>query len=181
MKITINNIDDVLKSKIKSIETAELEGYELIDNLFVDNSGFGQENEPALTYTGFMKELEAIIKKYKSIYTFITDVGQFQVYLGVFTKTGKKTAKRLWKLSKNLMRIETKTGYIIRLYDTDIFEVKNNKIILNSGGFDTPTTRKWINHFLYKEGINAYVYQKDFEQYISNQVEGLVYPHIINK
>jgi hypothetical protein len=57
MKITKNNLNEVYKSKVKSVETMELMGYELIEILFVDNSGFGAENEPAYTQTGFEKKL----------------------------------------------------------------------------------------------------------------------------
>jgi hypothetical protein len=70
--------------------------------LFCDSSGFGSESEPALT----VKQLIGKLREYKrsgDSYGFaITQVGQFQVYVGVFkpdsrdfTHSGKLTRKEL--------------------------------------------------------------------------------------
>lgn len=59
----------------------EPKGFKLLDTVLVDNSGFGTENEPALTIGRFLK---SIIKD--RAYA-ITGVGQFQVEIGVFEKT----------------------------------------------------------------------------------------------
>jgi hypothetical protein len=40
MKITKDNLQDVYKSQEMSIDLLELKGYELVDELFVDSSGF---------------------------------------------------------------------------------------------------------------------------------------------
>lgn len=56
------------------------DGYKLIDQLFVDSSGFGSENEPALTAEQFLAEVEQG-KGYA-----IIEQGQFQVWIGVFEK-----------------------------------------------------------------------------------------------
>jgi len=55
-------------------------GWELTESYFVDSSGFGSDNEPALTVRQFLKKLQdgfgyAIIEE-----------GQFQVYVGEFKK-----------------------------------------------------------------------------------------------
>jgi hypothetical protein len=55
-------------------------GYKLVDTLFVDSSGFGSENEPALTYNQLINRLVvgrgyAILKQ-----------GQFQCYVGEFVR-----------------------------------------------------------------------------------------------
>ena len=89
MKITKENMGDVFKSKIKSVEQAEKEGYEYLRNCFVDSSGFGDEGEPAMTVAYFNRVIEGLVGEYKTIYTFITNAGQFQVNLGVYIK-GKK-------------------------------------------------------------------------------------------
>ena len=50
---SITDIPKVYKSPIQSAETLELQGYEFITSLFVDSSGFGQEDEQALTVNQF--------------------------------------------------------------------------------------------------------------------------------
>ena len=141
----------------------KLKGYELVEELFCDSSGFGVEDEPALTQSQLINEVRSLVDKYGLLYTTITGVGQFQIYLGLFTKSGKKTACRI---ANNVLMVENKNGHTIRLYDTDIITIMDNgKIKLDSGGFRTATTKKWINQYL-----NGYtVYQKDFEWYVFNQ------------
>lgn len=86
MRITKNNIEDVFKSKVKDIEEVITAGYEYIENCFVDSSGFGQENEPAMTKEQFLKRLNELLNEHQIIYTYITNVGQFQVNLGIYIK-----------------------------------------------------------------------------------------------
>lgn len=172
MKITINNIDDVFKSKIVGDETMEMKGYELIENLFVDSSGFGQEDEPALTIPKFKSELTRLINENGgAVYTVIREAGQFQVNLGVYKKTGKSKAKTI---STNVLKIDTENGFIIRLYNTNIFEKQNDKIILNSGGYETATTKKWINKYL--EPFNLYVEQKNWKWTVKSFLENTLIP-----
>lgn len=53
-------------------------GFKEIDRLFVDNSGFGASNEPALTTEQFLAKVKA------GLYYAIVAEGQFQIYIGVF-------------------------------------------------------------------------------------------------
>lgn len=66
--------------KCPQIDPNTLDGFEMIRELFVDNSGFGQEGEPALTPDQFLKEVT------EGFYYGITDVGQFQLFVGEFEK-----------------------------------------------------------------------------------------------
>ena len=86
MKITKENMGDVFKSKIKSVEQAEKEGYEYLHNCFVDSSGLGREDDPAMTVDYLNRVIERLVGEHKTIYTFITNAGQFQVNLGVYIK-----------------------------------------------------------------------------------------------
>jgi hypothetical protein len=167
MKITINNIDDIKKTKAISQETMELKGYKMIDELFCDSSGFGQDDEPALSVSQTFKKLEEILKTYPIIYTAITGQGQFQIYLGIFIKENKSKAERI---SANVLKINTENGYIIRLYDTNIFELKNNQIRLNSGGYQTKLTKEWINKYLEKHS-NLFISQKNYQWFIKSYLE----------
>jgi hypothetical protein len=55
-------------------------GWQKVQEYFVDSSGFGQEGEPALTVNQFIKKL-VVGRGYA-----ITEVGQFQLYVGEFIK-----------------------------------------------------------------------------------------------
>lgn len=54
-------------------------GWTLVDRHFVDNSGFGAPDEPALTWQQFLGELQV------NFGYAIIEEGQFQVYIGKFT------------------------------------------------------------------------------------------------
>ena len=56
------------------------EGFELVENHFVDSSGFGAEDEPALTFGQFIDKLNT-----KNGYA-IVRVGQFQIDIGEFER-----------------------------------------------------------------------------------------------
>lgn len=159
MKISINNINKVYKAKRSSVETMQLKGYELIKELFVDNSGFGASDEPALTRSQFEIELEAILTKHGELTAKITNVGQFQVYIGLFKKTGKNKSKRI---GNNTLEIIYSDGSkAIRLHDTNVVTFKKDKIILDSGGWRTNTTKARINQY-----SPFTVYQKDFDWFV---------------
>lgn len=156
MKITINNLQDVFKSKKASVEMMELKGYQLIDELFVDSSGFGADDEPAMTKLQFETKLQEIVAIHGTVISKITKVGQFQVYVGLFKKTGKAIAK---KIDNNTYRIETSGGYKIRLHDTDILTFGNGEVTIRNGGYYTKTTKDRINKYLPR---GLYMTQKDF-------------------
>ncbi len=164
-KITLGNIEEVFKSKLVSVETAEMHGYKLLDELFVDNSGFGREDEPAFTKSKFEIRLREILEVYPTVYTSITRVGQFQVFIGVFLKENKSNAK---KLKGNTYEHTNATGdYCIRFHDTDILTFSNDTVTLENGGYYTKTTKDRMNEYLPKR---YHIYQKDFEWYIHDSV-----------
>jgi hypothetical protein len=65
------------------------DGWKLWDTYFVDSSGFGGEDEPAMTYSQFINVVKANTKAVGPGlgYAFI-EVGQFQVVIGEFVKEG---------------------------------------------------------------------------------------------
>lgn len=132
-------------------------GYELVETFFVDNSGFGSESESALTFSNFLNKVKA------GYFYGITGQGQFQVYIGEFKKIAKPRAEILSEqgiLSSKLVKNNTRlTIYkngdkVLRLHNTDIIKWIGNKIILNSGGWNTLTTRARFNQFL-PEGLRV--------------------------
>ena len=165
MRITKSNIEDIFKAKQYSIETLKLKGYELIETLFVDNSGWGSESEPALTPARLIEKIDNLLNDYpKGFYAFLTGVGQFQVYLSIFKKI-KRSESGVKLVAPNTLRIENQNGYTIRLYNTDILTVNllNNTLVLFSGGYNTHTTRARIREFL-PSGLSFY--QNKGEWYI---------------
>lgn len=156
MRITLDTINKVYKASPCNIETMELLGYQLIDELFVDSSGFGSETEPALTRNGFEDKLKDLLKEHGQLTAKITGAGMFQVYIGLFKKTGHKVARRI---STNVLEINTVENGVpvkkIRLYDTDILTFKPHSITFDNGGYATITTHKWMNKFL-PQGFRAY-------------------------
>lgn len=86
MKLPYIAIEDKQENIAKLIpnvsEEAEYKpvGWEFAEDLFVDNSGFGQPGDAALTGTQFIAKVK------KGFAYAITDVGQFQVYVSVFKK-----------------------------------------------------------------------------------------------
>lgn len=64
-------------------------GYEKCGEWFVDASGFGAEDEPAMTRRAVFVELEEHMKQGNLYCYAITEAGQFQVYIGIFRKVSK--------------------------------------------------------------------------------------------
>jgi hypothetical protein len=138
-------------------------GYELTETFFVDNSGFGVEGEGALTFNKFLDKVKA------GRYYAITETGQFQVYIAEFKKIAKPRAEIYQEQgilnSKLISKSCRVTNYIngdktIKLYATDILQFKGDKIILNSGGYKTTTTKTRINQFLPND---IRIYQKNYQ------------------
>lgn len=86
MTITLENLDDVYRAKQASVDTMQAKGYKLLKEFFVDSSGFGAEDELALTVDQFNRELKQFITKHGKATAKITGAGQFQVYVGLFSK-----------------------------------------------------------------------------------------------
>lgn len=90
--------DDAIKhapdySQVNVALLEEISDTERIEEFFVDSSGFGRPDEPALTYPSFVKEIHKLKSVHKTIlFGALTGVGQFQVYYSIFKK-GKKRAE----------------------------------------------------------------------------------------
>ena len=62
------------------------EGWELIDDFFVDSSGLGSDDEPALTYSRFKKLAAKRVTDQPGVGFAITEAGECQVYVGVYQR-----------------------------------------------------------------------------------------------
>lgn len=171
MVLTPSTWQKVYKCKLRSYDLLELQGYTLVDELFVDSSGFGADNEPALTQSQFEKEITALLKEHGRLHAFITGAGQFQVYVGLFKKERLSKVK---KIANNTYKIDTPDGYIIRLHNTDIVTVHGNSITLNSGGWKTKTTKERINDHI----APRYISQKNYEWTVIDPINDTTTPFI---
>ena len=63
------------------------DGWEEVDRHFVDSSGYGYDNEPALTANQFRELVKSRIALDIDVGWAIVQAGQFQVYVGEFKKT----------------------------------------------------------------------------------------------
>lgn len=78
-------------------------------------------------------------------------------------KLGKADRKKLLERNTYLERINADT-IGVRLHDTFVVKIhRNGTFTLNTGGWQTKTTRMRINQY-----SSAYINQQDFEWYISN-------------
>ena len=148
-------------------------GYKVTEVFLVDNSGFGSDNEPALTASAFLTKVKA------GRYYAITGRGQFQVHVTEYEKvTGSRKAlyKELGILKSKLVRRNTRlTEYTdgrrtLRLHATDIITWKpDGTKILNSGGYKTRTTKERLNAYInLNSTTNFWIYQRHGTWYIQD-------------
>lgn len=62
------------------------DGWKLVDRHFVDSSGFGAPDEPALTANQFIEVIKERIRNHSATGWAITEAGQFQVYVGEYRR-----------------------------------------------------------------------------------------------
>jgi hypothetical protein len=58
--------------------------WEHLDDLFVDSSGLGTDEEPALTVDRFKEVLAGLIRKHGRVYAAIREAGGFQVWVALW-------------------------------------------------------------------------------------------------
>lgn len=76
------DIDDI--RHIPNLGTYRPAGYRKTQELFVDKTGWGGEDEPAMTVSSFLKFVNDNLP---NAYGYaITEEGPFQIYIGVFEK-----------------------------------------------------------------------------------------------
>ena len=74
---------DMDAGSITMLLDGDLRKFEEVNRFFVDSSGWGQENEPALTTDQFLEKVKA------GRYYAIIEAGRFQVYVGEYVLKGE--------------------------------------------------------------------------------------------
>lgn len=81
--VEVTEGEDIFRSKdMTRLETPE--GFEEVETLFCDSSGFGRPSEPALTKEQAIRRTEELIEEHGTLYSGLTGIGQFQVYVTVY-------------------------------------------------------------------------------------------------
>jgi len=80
------------------------------------------------------------------------------------------TRKR--KLGNNTFLVKTDRGFGIKLHQTVVVEYLPTETIINSGGWQTVTTKQRINNF---GPVNCYVFQKDFTWFVAIPGEDILF------
>lgn len=62
-------------------------GFKEVEELFCDSSGMGSSYEPAMTKNATIERIEELMRKHKRLYSRLTGIGQFQVYVTLYKKT----------------------------------------------------------------------------------------------
>lgn len=70
-----------------NIGSYEPDGYTEIDELFVDSSGLGADDEPALTINQLNKRLVNLYNDHGEFAAAITGAGQFQIYITIYKRS----------------------------------------------------------------------------------------------
>jgi hypothetical protein len=89
--LDLDNIDHVFKSK--NLDSIDLKGYREVETIFCDASGMGSVGERALTKSQTFEKTREFLKKHGALYSGITGVGRFQVYITFFKKRTKRVKK----------------------------------------------------------------------------------------
>jgi hypothetical protein len=85
--VEVNEGEDIFRSKdMTGVDVPE--NYEEVETLFCDSSGFGSSSEPALTKEQAIDKTRELIEKFGELYSGLTGIGQFQVYVTLYKKVG---------------------------------------------------------------------------------------------
>ena len=80
------------------------------------------------------------------------------------------------QIGKHATSIYTDNGYTcIKYHATDVVKFNSEKIILNSNGWQTTTTKTRMNQTSNQFGLGFYVSQKDFEWFVHHN--GAIYDY----
>jgi hypothetical protein len=86
----LDEVDELVPFPFPNLGDHRPDGWELVDQLFVDKSGLGQPDEPALTAEQLITEIKSRIRDARTnrdtLGWAIIEEGEFQLYVGVFRR-----------------------------------------------------------------------------------------------
>ena len=81
--VEVTEGEDIFRSK-DMVGTEVPENFEEVETLFCDSSGFGSTTERALTKKQAIRRTEELIDEHGTLYSGLTGIGQFQVYVTLY-------------------------------------------------------------------------------------------------
>ena len=70
-------------------------------------------------------------------------------------------------IGKTATSVYTEDGYTtVRYHATEVVQFNSELIVLNSGGWDTATTKNRMNQASHQFGLDYRVFQKDFDWFV---------------
>lgn len=85
--IEVTDSEDIFRSKdMTGVDVPE--NFEEVETLFCDSSGFGRPSEPAMTKEQAIEAMERLIEEHGKLYSGLTGIGQFQVYVTLYKEVG---------------------------------------------------------------------------------------------
>lgn len=92
--ITEETLEEVRRSKHIGDAAKQVDRqFKRLGTFFVDTSGLGRPDEPALAYSQLLEELKELCQIHGEIQTGIIEFGQFQAYLGAWSIQRKGARK----------------------------------------------------------------------------------------
>lgn len=83
----VEDSEDIFRSKdMTGVDLPD--NFEEVETLFCDASGFGSNREPALTKQQAIEATERLIEEHGTLYSGLTGIGQFQVYVTLYKDVG---------------------------------------------------------------------------------------------
>jgi hypothetical protein len=80
----VDEVSEMIPFPFAHIGDYRPEGWLLVDRHFVDSSGFGADDEPAMSLPQFVALLEERVTERPGTGWAVIEAGQFQVYVGEF-------------------------------------------------------------------------------------------------
>jgi hypothetical protein len=83
---------------------------------------------------------------------------------------------RMDRIGKTATTVTNDRFLTVRYHETDVVHVTDNKIILNTGGWRTVTTKARMNQTSHMYNLGFYVYQRNHEWFV--EYKGAIIPFI---
>ena len=89
----VDDVSDFFQAKDMTRFPTKIKGYTMVETLFCDSSGFGNEREPALTERQAKARVQELLDKHGTLFAGLTGIGQFQVYVTLWKKRKARAKK----------------------------------------------------------------------------------------
>jgi hypothetical protein len=89
----VDSVEDFFRAKDMTNFPEKIKGYTVVETLFCDSSGWGNEREAALTERQAKARVQELLDKHGTLFAGLTGIGQFQVYVTLWKKRKARAKK----------------------------------------------------------------------------------------